>query len=270
MGSLDSLISSISLIGPRGNTISVAARGSGPTLFLLHGFPLDHRMWRHQLESLSQYYHVVAPELRGFGGSTLDAGYTLRELADDIEFVRQHLAGGQPIHLCGLSMGGYVAFEYWHVYRTNLQSLTLLNTKPAADDDAGKRARTAMADKAQATGTWSAVEPMMEKVLSPNTRERQSDVFQLVETMMRGARPEAIAAAQHAMAERRDFTPLLGSMRLPVLVVTGSHDPIAPPAATQEWSSLIPGAIYECLEEAAHLTPLERPEAINGLLMKLG
>jgi len=45
----------------RDATLNVADVGSGPTLLLVHGFPLDHSMWRHQLDSLSDAYRVIAP-----------------------------------------------------------------------------------------------------------------------------------------------------------------------------------------------------------------
>ena len=54
-----------------GNILSVQAAGEGQTLFLLHGFPLDHRMWQYQIDGLSDRMHVVAVQMRGFGSSTL-------------------------------------------------------------------------------------------------------------------------------------------------------------------------------------------------------
>lgn len=261
------MISQLSLIGPKGNAISVATAGTGPTLMLLHGFPLDHRLWLAQLGSLADFYHVVAPEFRGFGGSaTSHTAYTLRDLAEDVEFVRQHLAGEQPMHLAGLSMGGYVAFEYWHMHRQHLRSLSLLNTKPSGDDTAARQGRLTTAEHALAAGTWEAVQPMLPKLLSAVTLSTRPQVVAAVESMMRRPTAPAVAAAQQAMADRRDFTSLLPSMRLPVLVATGEHDPLAPPVATQAWAASLPDAKFVQIPEAGHLPPLETPEAITDLL----
>ncbi len=262
------MLHTISLIAPRGNVISIKAAGSGPALILLHGFPLDHRMWLEQLSGLSEHFHVIAPDLRGFGQSTLtDSPYTMKELADDVEFIRKHLAGEQPLRLCGLSFGGYIAFEYWQHYRQNLELLVLANTKPTADDEAARAGRLKMAADAVELGAWPAVEGMFPKLLSAVTREQQPAVAASVEAMMRSAPAAGIAAAQQAMAARRDFTAALATMQTPTLVITGADDPIAPPAATEAWAKRIPGARYACLAEAGHLTPLEQPAKFNGLVL---
>jgi pimeloyl-ACP methyl ester carboxylesterase len=137
----------ISLIAAAGNTISVKACGKGSAIIFLHGFPLDHRMWLSQLIELSDRFYCLAIEVRGFGGSSLDGEYLLQDLADDVEQVRRLLSPDQPVHLVGLSMGGYVAFEYWRKYRQNLATLTLANTKPGADSEDAKQQRLQMAER---------------------------------------------------------------------------------------------------------------------------
>ncbi len=262
------MIHTISLIAPRGNVLSIKAAGSGPALLLLHGFPLDHSMWLNQLNGLAEQYHVIAPEFRGFGQSTLDdPTFSLKDLADDVEFVRSHLAGDQPIRLCGLSMGGYVAFEYWKHYRQHLELLILANTKPTADDEAARAGRVKMAEQALREGSWPALAGMMTKMLSTTTIQQQPEVQSFVEEMMRRASPEGVAAALHAMASRHDFTKLLPTIETRTMVITGADDPIAPPAATEQWAKLIPGAKYTCIANAAHLTPLEQPARFNDLLL---
>ena len=159
------MIHSISLITSVGETLSVKAAGSGPVVMLLHGFPLDGRMWTYQLEQLSIHCRCLVPELRGFGGSTASRPYQLSDLADDVEQARRHLAPDEQLHLVGLSMGGYVALEYWHKYSSRLRSLTLANTKPQADDQATKAARLIMAQTAREAGAWAAVQSMLPRLL---------------------------------------------------------------------------------------------------------
>jgi 3-oxoadipate enol-lactonase len=260
---------SIQILGPRGNTLAVQAIGEGPTLFLLHGFPLDHRMWQFQLAGLADRLHVVAVHLRGFGHSTLDEPqFTLPELAQDVEFLRQHLAGNEAIWLAGLSMGGYIAFEYWRQFSNHLRGLILSNTKPTADNEAGKTPRRAMGQKALEQGTWSAVEPMFAKMLAEPTRTSNWEVVELVQTMMQMVSPPTIAAAQNAMAERRDFTEQLDTIRVPTLVIAGESDPIAPAAEAERWCRQIPNSTFEIIPHSAHLSPLENPAAFNQAVMK--
>lgn len=263
------MTNSIQILGPRGNTLSVTATGSGPTLFLLHGFPLDQRLWDSQWSSLGQSHHVVAVHLRGFGNSTLDdASYTLADLAEDVEFLRRHLAGEEAIWLAGLSMGGYVAFEYWRLFPSRLKGLILTNTKPTADDEAAQQSRLAMGQKALEQGTWSAVEPLFAKMLSGQTQASRPEIVRLVKEMMQNVPPASIAAAQSAMAQRRDFTPMLPGIHLRTLVVAGQDDTIAPPEATRQWAQQIPGSQFEIIPASAHLSPLEAPDQFNQMVFK--
>lgn len=260
---------SIQILGPRGNTLSVHASGEGPTLFLLHGFPLDHRMWQFQLEGLCNRLHVVAVHLRGFGTSTLEeTEFTLAELAGDVEFLRQHLAGDEAIWLAGLSMGGYVALEYWRQYSKHLRGLILSNTKPTADDDSVKVTRRAMGQKALSQGTWAAVEPMFAKLLSEQTVASEPEKAALVKSMMESTAPATISAAQNAMAQRRNFTELLPTIDVPTLVIAGQSDAIMPVAEAELWASKIPNASFVVIPGTAHLSPLEDPTTFNQTILK--
>ncbi len=255
----------VSFIAKHGNSISVTSAGSGPTLMLLHGFPLDHRMWQSQLECLSQHYHVVAPDLRGFGQSTLaEQSYTMADLADDVEAVRQHIAPNQSISLCGLSMGGYVAFEYWKRYGPNLNALILANTKPESDSAAARAARYEMAEQAKRLGAWPAISGMLVKLISPYHLEHKPEIAQTAERILRDCSAEAVVQAQHAMAIRTDFSQHLQSIFTPTLVITGQHDPIAPPDATRLWADKLARGQFRMLASASHLTPLETPDEFNG------
>ncbi len=258
----------IQILGPRGNTLAVHAAGEGPTLFLLHGFPLDHRMWQNQLSDLCSRLHVVAVHFRGFGCASLDEPqYSLADLAQDVEFLRQHLAANEKIWLAGLSMGGYVAFEYWRQCANHLHGLILSNTKPTGDNNEAKLNRRAMADKALKSGSWAAVEPMYYKLLAEQTVASKPDVAALVKTMMVTPDPNSVAAAQNAMAERRDFTEQLSAIQCPTLVIAGESDPIAPAEDGRKWASQIPNSRFEVIPTSRHLSPLENPAAFNQLVL---
>ncbi|MBX3420617.1 MAG: alpha/beta hydrolase [Pirellulaceae bacterium] len=258
------MLNSIALITPSGRTLSVKALGSGPAVILLHGFPLDHRMWTQTAEHLGTWFHCLIPELRGFGLSSLDDQYRIEDLADDIDVMRKHLAPDQQVHLIGLSMGGYVALEYWRKYGQHLKSLTLTNTKPSVDDTAARQARLDMAERVVQAGTWPTVQPLMGRLIAANSSG--TEVHQLLQTILQTASPAAIAAAQRAMAERRDFVPHLESIKLPTLVLTGQLDPLAPPDATRQWAERISTSSYHEIPSVGHMTPMEAPAHFNRLV----
>ncbi|MFN3189608.1 MAG: alpha/beta fold hydrolase [Aureliella sp.] len=255
----------ISILGPKGHSFSVVTAGEGPVVFLLHGFPLDHRLWESQLSSLSSEYRIVCPEFRGFGATPIseDETYSLGDLADDVELLRRHLAANERITLVGLSMGGYVALEYWSRYAEHLSGLVLTNTKPNADDAAAKQGRLAMADEVLRTNRNDVVRGMLDKLL-PTDVARDTRVQ--AERMMLDTSPRAIAVAQRAMAGRRDFTEQLDEIDIPTLVLTGEMDQLAPVDSTRDWAAHIPGARFVSIGQCGHLSPLERPQEFNAAL----
>ena len=118
---------------------NVVDQGVGQPLLLIHGFPLDHTMWQFQIEDLSRDFRIIAPDLRGFGSSDLsDAPMSMADFADDLERLLTELGIDSPVNICGLSMGGYIAWEFWHRHPQRLSRLILcdclLYTSDAADD----------------------------------------------------------------------------------------------------------------------------------------
>src|SRR2546423_4475950 len=118
-----------------GTTLSYQERGqSARNVVLLHGFPLDSRMWEAQLAALGNAtgaggaYRVIAPDLRGFGQSKSDTPFTIESLADDIHALLSAV-GALPTVLVGLSMGGYVALAYAKKYPADLRGVVLVDTK---------------------------------------------------------------------------------------------------------------------------------------------
>ena len=85
-----------------GVRLHYAARGSGPLVVLVHGWPECWYSWRHQLAGLAEAgYLAVAPDMRGFGRSERPAeieAYNILELTADVAALIDHLSGG-PAHL---------------------------------------------------------------------------------------------------------------------------------------------------------------------------
>src|SRR5829696_5398277 len=93
--------------------LAVEDIGDGQPILFIHGFPLDHSMWRKQSEHLSSKYRVLAVDLRGFGESGVTAGtVSMGQFADDLAKTLDALEIKQPVVLCGLSMGGCIAWQF--------------------------------------------------------------------------------------------------------------------------------------------------------------
>ncbi len=242
----------------------VAQRGRGRPLLLVHGFPLDHTMWQPQLEHLSDRYRVVAPDLRGFGRSQVVAGTaTMPQLADDLALLLDALEIDEPVTLCGLSMGGYIAWQFWLRHADRLDRLVLCDTRAMADPPDVAQGRVESARRVLEEGTSEFVEGLLGKLFAEATLRDQPAVVAATQEVMRAASPVGVAAALRGMAERPDMTGRLGEIRIPTLVVCGQHDVISPPAEMQQIAAALPRATMLEVPDAGHMAPLEQPQQVN-------
>lgn len=101
-----------------GGELTTAIAGEGPTLILLHGWTLDHRMWRPQLP-LADRYNLIMPDRRGFGASTAPP-----EPAQELTDI-DCLAPSGRFSLVGLSQGATTALEYARKFPNRVAALVL-------------------------------------------------------------------------------------------------------------------------------------------------
>jgi pimeloyl-ACP methyl ester carboxylesterase len=237
-------------------------RGRGQPLVMLHGFPLDRRMWDAQVERLSDHYRVIAPDLRGFGRSARSDPFTIESLADDIHlFVEQLVA--VPCVLAGLSMGGYVALAHAKKYQSDLRGLIMVDTKAAGDTQEGKQGRQRMIELVRLSGAKAVAEQMLPKMLAPGTLQSRPDVVKSMRSMMEACPPHTIEYALSAMRDRPDRTGELPGIEVPTLVIVGDADAITPPDVAEGMAKAIPGAKLETIRGAGHMAPMEQPEQVN-------
>src|SRR5262245_61567482 len=142
-----------------GNPFHLIDEGRGTPIVFLHGFPLSHAMWKRQRAEFSATHRVIIPDLRGFGQSTAKTqAASLADHADDVATLLDRLEIHEPVVLCGLSMGGYIAFRFLEKHSRRLRGLILCDTKSAADSPEAAQNRRALADKVLKEGSQVAAE----------------------------------------------------------------------------------------------------------------
>ncbi len=189
-----------------GINLSYVDRGKGPVLLLAHGFPLDHSMWNGQIETLSARCRLIAPDLRGFGQSGVSEGtVTMEQFADDLAALLDFLTLREPVVFCGLSMGGYIAFEFCRKYAARLRGLILCDTRACKDTPEAAAARLALARRVLAEGNHCVPETMIPKLLAPITLQNQPHLVQSLVRVIERTDPRGVAAAARGMAKRVRF-----------------------------------------------------------------
>ena len=247
-------------VSVHGVELALDDRGSGPALLFVHGYPLDGRLWRHQAGAFPGWRTLI-PDLRGLGRSDApDLGYSMATYADDLAALLDTI-GVDDVVLAGLSMGGYVAFEFLRRHRPRVRALVLADTRAPADSAEGRKGREAAMADAREGGAPLIAEQMLPKLLAKGAPEPLRDE---VRAMMAAAPVPGILGALAAMRDRPDSTDLLPALGdLPTLVVVGAEDALTPPKDAEWMAKTIPGAKLAIIPGAGHLAPLEQPEAFN-------
>jgi YbgC/YbaW family acyl-CoA thioester hydrolase len=247
-------------IAVNGVNLAVDVRGQGPAILFIHGFPLDHSIWEHQLAHLEGWTRI-APDLRGMGQSDApDLGYSMATYADDLLALLSSL-GVDRVVLCGLSMGGYVAFEIIRRARARVRGLILMDTRAEADSAETRRARDASSAQAREGGSVAIAAAMLPRMLAESAATEHPALVDRVRRMMEATPVAGILGAISTMRDRPDSTPMLPALGdLPSLVVVGEEDRMTPPALSHAIADQIPGSRIVVVPGAGHLTPMERPE----------
>lgn len=253
--------------------LSFTTEGEGPTLLLVHGFPLDRTMWHHQIDTLSARCRVIAPDLRGYGKSSLgdidpQLGISMRQYADDLAGLLDALGCTEPVIYCGFSMGGYIGWQFARHHTDRLRGLIQCDTKATADTDETRAVRTKMATHVSEWGASRVADEMVPKLFAETTRAEHATIVERMKRVISSSDPRAIAAAQLGMAARPDMTPLLAEIKVPALAICGKEDQLTPPEAMRQIAEAMPDAEYVEIAGAAHMAPVEKPQEVTEAMQK--
>jgi 3-oxoadipate enol-lactonase len=247
--------------------MAVVDEGSGLPLLLVHGFPLDHSMWRYQIGYFAEHCRVIAPDLRGFGRTTVAAdATTMEQMADDLAVLLAELGVREPILFCGLSMGGYVGWQFARKYPDRLRALIACDTRVIPDSPEQAANRRQMAERVLSEGASVVADAMLPKLFSDETRKQRPELVETTRQVILNNPPEGIAGALSGMSERPDMTEFVRHLELLTLIIVGEHDAISSAAEMQEIAESMPNASWVMVPNAGHMSPLENPEVFNEAL----
>jgi pimeloyl-ACP methyl ester carboxylesterase len=243
-----------------GRTFSYDEAGVGPTLVLVHGFPLSREMWEPQLAGLKDRFRVLTPDLPGFGGSSGFKGApSVDGMADAVAEFLEAVNVREPLALGGLSMGGYVALAFARKYLGRLRALILADTRAEPDDEAGKANRDKTIAFAKEHTAADLIGQMMPKMLSGATQAHRPEVVAEVRRIASMQSIDGIVAALKALRDRPDAGPGIAAINVPTLVIVGAEDALTPPAMSQCLASRISGSLLVTIPGAGHLSNMEKP-----------
>ncbi len=252
-------------VAVNGINLAYTRLGKGTPLMLVHGFPLDSSSWNELIPYLKDHFDLILPDLRGFGKSTtVEAPYTLSEMADDLAGLLDHL-GVEKTALAGHSMGGYISLAFAKKYPQRVSGLGLVASQAAADAPEGKERRYKTAADVAEKGVGVVVEAMTPK-LSADVR-----VQEFVRGVIERQSKQAVIGALKAMAVREDSLQILSSFDFPLVLIHGDADQLVPLERAKEIKSANPSARLLELKGAGHMPMMEfARQTADGLMFFAG
>lgn len=229
-------------------------------LLLLHGFPLDARMWRHTVAHFSPKRPVVAPN----ANELVAAGPTMQGMAAQALEALDSVAPDKPAVVVGLSMGGYIAAEFARAYPNRVAGLVMCDTRAGAEPPEGRAGRDSMIEATREHGVTHGTAPLVARMLHDPPQALMAEVHAMVEAQD----PEVVIACIEAMRDRRDNTGTICALSVPYIVIAGEHDALASRLVEESLAALNPKGRFVEIPRSGHIPPLENPSDFNAVLEK--
>jgi pimeloyl-ACP methyl ester carboxylesterase len=239
------------------------AKKNLPSLFLLHGFPFDERMWNKNIPILSQNYNCIPYNiLKNIETkNTIGKIYTIDTFVEDLVKLIQKKKTSKII-LAGLSMGGYIILRALEKYPELCDLVILLNTKPEADSNEQKIKRLEAIEEVQKKGKTNFLKNFLKNTISESSFQNKT-IYSELEKIALSRTSLSIQVAISAIMGRRDTTDFLQKIKQPTLVIAGEHDKLTPASQMKSFSEKIPNSKFILIPNAAHITPYENPDIVN-------
>lgn len=229
-----------------------------PVLVFSNSLGTNLRMWDPQVEGFTKHFRLLRYDTRGHGQSGVPPGtYTIEELSRDVVRLLDVLQLDR-VYFCGLSMGGMTGIFLGANAPNRFHKLVLCNSAAKIGTAEAWNARIQAVRNGGMKAVASAV---IERWLTPVFRSSHPAEAQLALAMLEAANPQGYMACCAAVRDM-DQRQILDKICVPCLALTGTYDPVTPPADAQFLKESIPGAKYAEVA-AAHLSNIEARDDFN-------
>ncbi len=221
-------------------------------LVLVPGLLCSHDLWLDQIGEFEEDYDLMIFDHTQYDNLPDMVRYFLADAPDSF-------------HLAGLSMGGYIAFEIMRQAPERVETLILLDTNARADRQPQIDMREALIRRAGAEDIRSIAQELMPYLIHPD-RLNDTELCERILDMASEVGAEGFQRQQRALIARPDSREALPAIACPTLIICGGGDRLTPPKVHQEMADIIPGTEYHIIPNCGHLSTMECPEEVNGLM----
>jgi pimeloyl-ACP methyl ester carboxylesterase len=231
---------------------------------LLHGFGLDTRMWKLQVEEFSKAFSVLRYDLRGYGkSSTPTQAYSH---VDDLQFLLERL-NIHSCHILGFSIGGVVAIDFEIKNPSYVKSLIVANAMPSGFKrvEGPVTSSAELKELARSKGVGTAKEVLLAHRIFSYTRKKpdvERALFEMIDDYSgwHWLNTDLATHLNPPAAER------LSDILIPTLVLTSEFDGLDPRRAADYLAKNIPIAEKILLHGVGHMSNMEDPDLFNSAI----
>jgi 3-oxoadipate enol-lactonase len=234
-----------------------------PVLAFSNSLGTNLHMWSTQIDEFKKHFRLLRYDARGHGQSSIPPGpYTIEQLGWDLIRLLDALRLEQ-VYYCGLSIGGATGIFLGSNAPKRLHKMALCNTVPkfGTPEMWNARIKTVQSGGMKAIGG-----AVVERWLTAGFRASHPAETQAVLKMLETADPHGYLACCAAVRDA-DLRQILPTIRVPCLVLAGTHDQSATTADAHFLANAIPGAQYVEIA-TAHLSNIEAPHDFNQQVLQ--
>ncbi len=249
--------------------LAVDHAGAGELLVLMHGIGGNRTNWTDQVATFSPHFQTVAWDARGYGLSEdYDGPLDFADFSRDLLRLLDHF-GACRAHLCGLSMGGRIAQDFYRLFPERVASLVLVATFPGFKrlDEAERRRFVALRLHPLTEGGKQPrdIAPTVAATLiGPEADRRHFD--RLVESMGVLHKESYIKTLQATTTYEEALE--LETVTVPTLLIFGENDSLTPPAVGRGMAARIAGSRFVEVPRSGHLINIEEAEIFNARVLE--
>jgi pimeloyl-ACP methyl ester carboxylesterase len=224
------------------------------TLVLVPGLLNTRRLFERQIEDLADLVDVIVAEpwKHDSLGEAADAALD---------------AAPERFSLGGFSLGGYTAFEILRRAPQRVTRLALIDTQATPDTPEQAARRRGFIEQSK-IGRFRGVQPSLLPQILHRSRLADTPIIQPIVEMAQEVGADGFVREQTMALSRPDSRPLLVEIKVPTLVVVGRQDQVTPVARAHEMAADIINSRLVVIEEAGHMTPLEKPAEVSAALRR--
>lgn len=235
-----------------------------PLIVLGHSLGTGPLIWEKVVPQLTQQYRVSLLTLPGHGEVPVpEEPFTLSQLGEAVAAGVSEIAAG-PAYYAGVSIGGAVALTLAISHADQFKAVACI---ASLANLGGEQQWMQRAEQVRRESTSSLVEGSAERWFAPGSIERQPDLSGRMLRVLQNVPDEGYARCAEALGTY-DVSSQLSAINVPVLLVAGDQDPVAPLDAVEALGEEIPGSQFVTIQDAGHHPPAEQPDQMYQALAR--